>query len=82
MHLGFFRFKHSVTIAEQEKNFIWKVSTGGHPLKKIPCDHGDMVTRYADAGRVQTILKKISQNHKEILVLIILGSFSINKTQK
>ena len=43
MHSGFFRLKHSFTIAEQ-KNSIWKVSAGGYPLKKFPSDHSEMVT--------------------------------------
>ena len=36
-----------------KKNYTLKISAGDHPLKKIPSDHGDMVTRYAGAGRVQ-----------------------------
>jgi hypothetical protein len=50
--------------------------------KKIPSDHGAMVTRYAGARRVQTITFFLSQNRIENLVLIILDRFSINKTQK
>jgi hypothetical protein len=53
MHSGFFRLKHSLTIAEH-KNSIWKISAGDHPLKKFPSDHGEMITKYAGAGRVQT----------------------------
>jgi hypothetical protein len=55
MHSDFFRLKHSVTIAEQEKfhieGFLWRPSS----KKKIPSDHDHLVTRYAGAGRVQTI---------------------------
>ena len=67
MHSGFFRFKHSVTIAEQEKLHMedfWGPS-GNHPLKKIPSDHGDMVTRYDVARRVQTIFFFISNSNRE-----------------
>jgi hypothetical protein len=59
----FFCLKYSVTIVEQKKNSIWKVSYGSHPLKKFPSDHGEMVTRNAGPGRVQTI-KKFSLNSK------------------
>jgi hypothetical protein len=52
IHSGFFRLKYSLTIAEQKKlhkdGFLWRPSF----KKKIPSDHGDMVTRYAGAGRV------------------------------
>jgi hypothetical protein len=52
MHSGFFRLKYSLTIAEQKKlhkdGFLWRPSF----KKKITSDHGDMVTRYAGAGRV------------------------------
>jgi hypothetical protein len=53
-----------------------------HPLNKIPSDYDGMVTRYAGAGRVQTIKKQFSQNRLENLVFIILGRYPINKTQK
>jgi hypothetical protein len=43
MHLGFFHSKHSLTIAEQKK------------LHTEDRHNDDMVTRYAGAGRVQTI---------------------------
>jgi hypothetical protein len=75
----FFRLKHS--IAEQKKlhidGFLLQPSS-----QKFPSDHGDMVTRYAIAGRVKTIKKNLSQNRIENLVFIILGRFPINKTQK
>jgi hypothetical protein len=47
------------------------------PSYKKTCDHDDMVTRYAGAGRVQTT-KILSQNRD----FIILGRSPINKTQK
>ena len=53
-----------------------------YSVKKIPCDHNEMVTKYADVGRAQTIKFFSSQNRIENLVLIILGRFPINKTQK
>jgi hypothetical protein len=59
------------------KGFCW-----GPPLKKITSDHGDMVTSYAGAGRVQTIKYFLLQNRTENLNLTILGRFSINKTRK
>jgi hypothetical protein len=78
MHSGFFHLKNnSFNIAEQ-KNFIKKVIYDSYPLKKIPSDHGEMVTKYAGAGRVQTIKKISSLNRLEILVLIILGCFLIH----
>jgi hypothetical protein len=83
MHSGFFRLKHSYTIAEQEKlhieGFLWQPSSKKKSQMTI---HGDIVTRYADAGWVQTIKKISSQTRKEIIILIILGRFSINKTKK
>jgi hypothetical protein len=81
MHSSFFHLKHSDTIAEQ-RNYTLKISAGDHPLKKIPSDHGGMVTRYDAGGRVQTIKTFSSQNRKENLVCIILGFFPINKAQK
>jgi hypothetical protein len=57
-------------------------TAGGYPLKKFPSDHSEMDTRYAGAGWVQAIKKNLSQNRIENLVLIILGRFQINKTQK
>jgi hypothetical protein len=54
MHSGFFRLKHSYIIGKQ-KNFIWKVSAAGYPLKKFPSDHSEMDTKYAGAGWVQII---------------------------
>ena len=78
---GFFRLKHTFIIAEQ-KNFIWKVSYASHPHKKFPSDHSKMVTKYAEAGRAQTMKKYSSQNRIENFVVIILGRFPINKTQK
>jgi hypothetical protein len=57
MHSGYFRLKHSETNA------------GDHPLKKIPSDHDHLSTRYAGAGRVQTIKFFLSQNRKENLVI-------------
>jgi hypothetical protein len=50
-------------------------------LNKFPSDHGKKITKYAGAGRVQTIKFFSSQNHTEKLVLVILGRFPINKTQ-
>jgi hypothetical protein len=41
-----------------------------------------MDTRYAGAGWVQAIKNFLSQNRIENLVLIIMGRFPINKTQK
>jgi hypothetical protein len=64
-----------------KKNFIWKVSAGGYPLNKFPSEHGKKITKYAGAGRVQTIKKFSSQNHFENFVVIILGGFLINETQ-
>jgi hypothetical protein len=81
MHSGFFRLKHSVNTLNK-KNFIWKVSAGGYPLKKILSDHDDIVTRDAGAGRVHTIKIIFSQNHIENLILIILGHFRLIKSQK
>jgi hypothetical protein len=61
---GFFHLKHSDTIDEQ-KNYTLKISAGDHPLKKIPSDHGNMITRYDAAGRFQgQNLKTKSQNRK------------------
>jgi hypothetical protein len=54
----------------------------GSSPKKFPSGHGDMVTGYARAGRLQAIKKFLSQNRTENLVLIIFGRFPINKTQK
>ena len=76
----FFRLKHTYIIAEQKKS-IWKVSAGDHPHKKFPSEHSKMVTKYAGAGRVQTMKKFSSQNRIENLVVIILGRFPINETQ-
>jgi hypothetical protein len=76
MHSAFFRLKHSFTIAEQK---ILHISAGDHPLKNFPS--GDMVTMYADARRVRTIIF-LSQKRIENLVFIILGRLPINKTQK
>jgi hypothetical protein len=53
MHSGFFRLKHSATIAEQKNHtegLLWQPSS-----KKSQSYHGGMVTRYAAAGRVHTI---------------------------
>jgi hypothetical protein len=36
-----------------KKNYTLKISAGDHPLKKIPSDHGNMITRYDAAGRFQ-----------------------------
>jgi hypothetical protein len=64
------------------KNSIWKISAGDHPLKKFPSNHDHLVTRYAGAGRVQTIKNIFSQNRIDNFVVIILDRFPINKTQK
>ncbi len=81
MHSGFFRLKHTYIIAEQ-KNSIWKVSAGDHPHKKFPSDHGKMVTKFDVAGWVQTMKFFSSKNHLENFVVIILGRFPLNETQK
>jgi hypothetical protein len=53
----------------------------GYSLKKITSDRDDMVTRNARVRRVQN-MKFFFLNRIENLVLIILGRFPINKTQK
>jgi hypothetical protein len=68
MHYGFLRFYTHLKLT---------YFNGGYPLKKFPSDHDDMVTRDADAGRVLTIKKFLSQNRIENLVDIILGRFPI-----
>ena len=64
---GFFRLKHSLTIAKH---------------KKLHIEGFLVVTRDAGPGRVHTIKIIFTQNRIENLVYIILGRFPIYKTQK
>ena len=61
---GFFHLKHSDTIAEQKKLHFEDFCRVPSSKKKIPSDHGNMVTRYNAAGRFQSITFFLSQNRK------------------
>jgi hypothetical protein len=80
MHSGFFLLK-TFTIAEQKKlhiqSFLWPLSF----KKKSQVT----MTKWSQSMLVPDGSKPYffsSQNHIEILVLIILGIFPVNKTQK